>query len=128
MTPNIPDNVADGTAYEITVRSPESFMYKVIALNHPHQASSVLVTDKKACAGWMRQNLQTLEAVMEDPSVTVANRSQWTEKAADLRRAAEILTHFNGDPTAFLTTDIGTASVVSRALLSCGKTNAVTIE
>ena len=122
-----PDNIADGSVYEVVVRPPDNFTYKVVALNHPHQASSVLITDKKACVKWMLENLRTGETMMEDPSVSVSKRNLWEEKAADLRRAAEIITRFDGDHTRFITTDTETASVVSRALMSCGKANVVTV-
>ena len=122
-----PDNIADGSVYEVVVRPPENFTYKVVALNHPHQASSVVVTDKKACVKWMLENLRTGETMMEDPSISVLKRNLWAEQAADLRRAAEILTRSDWDRTRFFTNDTETASVISRALIYCGKANVVTV-
>lgn len=125
MSSLVPGTIADGQCYEVVVRPPEDFMYKVVALNHPHQASKVVITKKKECVKWILDNLRGVEKAMQVGSPS--DRSRWEEHASDLRKAADIITRFDQlEGNRFVALDIETASVVSRALLCCGKADVKT--
>ena len=130
----VPDEamaISDGTMYSVLLRGNEgneSFVYKVVALNHPHQASSVFISDKKECTRWMLAVLRSAETKLEDPSIS--NRRVVQQQAADLREAADIIIRYDvfEGIDSFMATDVETASVVSRALLACGKKDVVLVE
>lgn len=145
--PGVDEAIRDGQMYSVATRGSEGFVYKVVALNHPQQASSVFISDKKKGVNWILANLRTAQTALDDRSIS--NRLEVETMAADLREAADILLRyraferdiFNVDDLLrdvlrddmfegdfFYAHDVATASVVSRALLVCGKKDVVRVE
>ena len=125
--PGLDEAIRDGQMYSVLLRGNEGFVYKVVALNHPHQASSVFISDKKECTRWMLAVLRSAETKLEDPSIL--DRSFVEKQAADLRRAADIILRYDvfEGIDSFMANDVETASVVSRALLACRKKDVVRV-
>ena len=118
----LPVAVADGEKYGIALRGDDGFVFNVTALNHPHEASCVVISSQKKCVRWMVAVLRSAEKKLEDKSIL--DRSLVVKQAADLRRAIDIIVRQDTYGTGiFLAEDIPTASVVVRALISCRTTD-----
>ena len=121
--PDVNEAIPDGGIYQVTSRGTSGFVYRVMALNHPHEASGVYISDKNKCVRWMLACLRSTKTVLEDGSIS--NKSEVEKQTADLQTAAEIILRHEDlqNPKMFYTGDVGTASVVARALLACGKSD-----